>query len=294
MAWLHSVGTVDSIEAINGIGHAAVASDPELRRTMAAHGYTLGADREIRELKPYISRFSQHTAQITRNLDRWEAVWRREHPGQVPGPAPYDTAGTVSSRACGHFLLSQGVALDCCRAAHAYRARLGVSSRSASIDRAGTKAASADSKSRVTGNTQLTSRIKKYATGLETFTPPGDPDITAGALSRPHRCRILRQQCDRRQQLDTWTTGLAEQARRTMVVNGRPTPPPLQLIGGPCCRRARASARRQTGPIDPLRCFPTFARRSRTSLSRGRCSYRTPDFQSWRTSPEYAPDRRRR
>ena len=37
---LHSVGVVDSIEAINGIGHAAVACDPEFRRALAAHGYT--------------------------------------------------------------------------------------------------------------------------------------------------------------------------------------------------------------------------------------------------------------
>ena len=42
-AWrgLHSVGVVDSIEAINGIGHAAVMCDPEFRAVLAAHGYTL-------------------------------------------------------------------------------------------------------------------------------------------------------------------------------------------------------------------------------------------------------------
>ncbi|MBB3092083.1 MobF family relaxase [Nocardioides albus] len=84
---LHSVGTVDSIEAINGIGHAAIACDPEMRRTLAAHGYTLDADGEIRELKPYIGRFSQRSAQVGRNLDRYEAEWRRQHPGEVPGPA---------------------------------------------------------------------------------------------------------------------------------------------------------------------------------------------------------------
>lgn len=84
---LHSVGTVGSIEAINGIGHAAIACDPEMRRTLAAHGYTLDADGEILELKPYIGRFSQRSAQVARNLDRYEAEWRRQHPGQVPGPA---------------------------------------------------------------------------------------------------------------------------------------------------------------------------------------------------------------
>ena len=38
---LHSVGVADSIEAINGIGHAAVITDPEFRAALAAHGYTL-------------------------------------------------------------------------------------------------------------------------------------------------------------------------------------------------------------------------------------------------------------
>ena len=39
-AWrgLHSVGVVDSIEAINGIGHAAVACDPEFRGALAGTG----------------------------------------------------------------------------------------------------------------------------------------------------------------------------------------------------------------------------------------------------------------
>ncbi|MEU0313071.1 MobF family relaxase [Nocardioides sp. NPDC006273] len=83
---LHSVGTVDSIEAINGIGHAAVACDPEMRQVLARHGYVLDRDGEIRELKPYVARFSQRSTQILRNLDRYEAEWRRAHPGQPPGP----------------------------------------------------------------------------------------------------------------------------------------------------------------------------------------------------------------
>lgn len=83
---LHSVGTVDSIEAINGIGHAAVACDPEMRQALARHGYILDRDGEIRELKPYVARFSQRSTQILRNLDRYEAEWHHAHPGQVPGP----------------------------------------------------------------------------------------------------------------------------------------------------------------------------------------------------------------
>ncbi len=84
---LHSVGVVDSIEAVNGIGHAAVACDPTFRRVLAAHGYTLDpATSEITELAPYAGAFSARAAQITRNTDRYEAAWRREHPGEEPGP----------------------------------------------------------------------------------------------------------------------------------------------------------------------------------------------------------------
>jgi exodeoxyribonuclease V alpha subunit len=87
-AWrgLHSVGVVDSIEALNGIGHAAVMCDPEFRAALAARGYTLGDDGEIRQLAPYAAGFSQRAAQINRNVDRYEAGWRAEHPGQEPGP----------------------------------------------------------------------------------------------------------------------------------------------------------------------------------------------------------------
>ena len=38
---LHTVGVRDSLEAINGIGHAAVMTDPGFRAALAAHGYTL-------------------------------------------------------------------------------------------------------------------------------------------------------------------------------------------------------------------------------------------------------------
>ncbi len=84
---LHSVGVVDSIESINGIGHAAVMCDPEFRQALAAHGYTLDPDTgEVTQLAPYTGAFSARAAQITRNIDRYEAQWRSEHPGQEPGP----------------------------------------------------------------------------------------------------------------------------------------------------------------------------------------------------------------
>ena len=87
-AWrgLHSVGVVDSIEALNGIGHAAVMCDPEFRAALAARGYTLDDDGEIHQLAPYAGGFSQRAAQINRNVDRYEAAWRAEHPDQEPGP----------------------------------------------------------------------------------------------------------------------------------------------------------------------------------------------------------------
>jgi conjugative relaxase-like TrwC/TraI family protein len=84
---LHSVGFRDSIAAINGIGHAAVATDPEFRAALAARGFTLDPETsEIRELAPYAGAFSARAAQIRRNVDRYEATWRREHPGEEPGP----------------------------------------------------------------------------------------------------------------------------------------------------------------------------------------------------------------
>jgi exodeoxyribonuclease V alpha subunit len=88
-AWrgLHSVGVVDSIEAINGIGHAAVMSDPEFRGVLAAHGYTLDPKTgEVAQLAAYAGSFSARAAQITRNIDRFEARWRSEHPDEEPGP----------------------------------------------------------------------------------------------------------------------------------------------------------------------------------------------------------------
>ncbi len=84
---LHTVGFRDSIEALNGVGHAAMMTDPEFRAALAAAGFTLDpGSGEIRELAPYAGRFSARASQIGRNIDRYEAEWRAEHPGQEPGP----------------------------------------------------------------------------------------------------------------------------------------------------------------------------------------------------------------
>src|SRR4051794_716180 len=84
---LHTVGVRDFLAALNGIGHAAVACDPQFRAAVAAHGYTLDATGEILELASYVGPFSARAAQIGRNLDRYERAWRTAHPGQTPGPA---------------------------------------------------------------------------------------------------------------------------------------------------------------------------------------------------------------
>ncbi|WP_375483525.1 MobF family relaxase [uncultured Jatrophihabitans sp.] len=85
---LHTVGVRDSIEAINGLGHAAVMTDPGFRDALAAHGFTLDADTgEITQLAECVGPFSARAAQIGRHLDTYETAWRAANPGQEPGPA---------------------------------------------------------------------------------------------------------------------------------------------------------------------------------------------------------------
>jgi exodeoxyribonuclease V alpha subunit len=83
---LHTVGVRDFLSAINGIGHAAVACDPQFRAALAAHGYTLDGTGNVPEIAAYAAAFSARAAQITRNVDRYEGEWTRAHPGEVPGP----------------------------------------------------------------------------------------------------------------------------------------------------------------------------------------------------------------
>ncbi len=85
---LHTVGVRDSIDAINGIGHAAVMTDPGFRAALAAHGLTLDSDTgEVVQLADYVGPFSARAAQIGRNADRYEAEWRDANPHDEPGPA---------------------------------------------------------------------------------------------------------------------------------------------------------------------------------------------------------------
>jgi conjugative relaxase-like TrwC/TraI family protein len=84
---LHTVGVRDSLEALNGIGHAAVICDPEFRTTLAARGYTLDPETgEIAELARHVGAFSARAHQIEHHVDSYEAAWRTDHPGEEPRP----------------------------------------------------------------------------------------------------------------------------------------------------------------------------------------------------------------
>src|SRR6478735_2965327 len=66
---LHTVGVRDSLEAANGIGHAAVMTDLEFRTALAAHGYSLDHESgEVVELAPYRAAFSARARQIESNI----------------------------------------------------------------------------------------------------------------------------------------------------------------------------------------------------------------------------------
>ncbi len=83
---LHTVGLRDMVAAVNGVGHAAVMCDPQFRTVLARHGFTLAEAGEINELAPYAGAFSARSAQVGRNIARYEAEWRRDHPEEEPGP----------------------------------------------------------------------------------------------------------------------------------------------------------------------------------------------------------------
>jgi exodeoxyribonuclease V alpha subunit len=84
---LHTVGVRDSLDAINGIGHGAVLTDPDFRAALASHGFHVDPQSgEVVELAPFTGPFSARAAQIGRNMDRYEADWRAANPGAEPGP----------------------------------------------------------------------------------------------------------------------------------------------------------------------------------------------------------------
>ncbi|WP_259342681.1 MobF family relaxase [Corynebacterium falsenii] len=73
--------------AIRAMGTAVIAAHPELAETLSRHGLTLDpVSGEVVELEPFNAVMSKRSAQIRRNLDRLEAEWQAEHPGETPGP----------------------------------------------------------------------------------------------------------------------------------------------------------------------------------------------------------------
>jgi DNA transposition AAA+ family ATPase len=84
---LHTVGVRDMIDAVNGIGHAAVMCDPQFRQALANRGFTLDNQTgEVNELAGFAGPFSARARQIGKNIERYEAAWRDTHPGEEPGP----------------------------------------------------------------------------------------------------------------------------------------------------------------------------------------------------------------
>lgn len=81
---IDSVPLLRMQRAINGVGHRAVAANPEFRAALSAHGYTLDESGEIRELAQVVPAMSKRSEQIARNLRRYEAQWRAENPGGEP------------------------------------------------------------------------------------------------------------------------------------------------------------------------------------------------------------------
>ncbi len=72
---------------IRALGTAVIAAHPQLARTLAEHGLTLDpVSGEVVELESFNGVMSKRSAQIRRNLDRLEAEWEAQHPGEVLGP----------------------------------------------------------------------------------------------------------------------------------------------------------------------------------------------------------------
>jgi hypothetical protein len=62
----------DSIDAINGIRHAAVMADPGFRAVLAKRGFTLDPGfGEVTEPAGFVGPFTARAAQIGRHRDRY-------------------------------------------------------------------------------------------------------------------------------------------------------------------------------------------------------------------------------
>jgi exodeoxyribonuclease V alpha subunit len=85
---IDSVAVRNSIGAVQGIGHATVMTDPQFRAALAGHGFTLDPNTgEVLELAGYVEAFSKRAAQVTAQVEQYEAQWRAANPDSEPGPA---------------------------------------------------------------------------------------------------------------------------------------------------------------------------------------------------------------
>ena len=96
---LHSVGVVDSIEAINGIGHAAVMCDPEFRGVLAEHGYTL--DPETGEVAQ-LARTPGRSAPEPRRSPATSTATRRSGATSTPARSPGRSCAAPGTVGRGH------------------------------------------------------------------------------------------------------------------------------------------------------------------------------------------------
>lgn len=81
---LHSAALRQHLGAIHERGTRVLVTDVELRRTLAAEGYTLGQDGEIDQARDAVSLLSKRTAQVAEHRTAIEARWRIEHPDREP------------------------------------------------------------------------------------------------------------------------------------------------------------------------------------------------------------------
>ena len=81
---LHSAALRQHLGAIHERGARVLVTDIELRRTLAAEGYTLGRDGEIDQARDAVPLLSKRTTQVAEHRTAIEARWRTEHPDREP------------------------------------------------------------------------------------------------------------------------------------------------------------------------------------------------------------------
>ena len=102
-AWrgLHTVGVRDSLNALNGIGHAVVVTDPGFRNALAEHGYTLEPSTgEVVELASYAGAFSSRAAQIEPQRRPVRGRLAPRPPGRGTGTGPATGVGPTRVGRC--------------------------------------------------------------------------------------------------------------------------------------------------------------------------------------------------